>query len=662
MRHSLGDLTLPQPARTTRLIDEEPTVRRTAAVLLTTALASGGLGAIAAPASAADIVPEALTITVTNLGAEHQTCQVDADLYIPAGVTSANPAPAILTTNGFGGTKKDQANIAQGLGEQGYVTLAYTGLGFVDHDTCPITLDDREHDGQAASQLMRFLGGDPSIAAIDQVTKAPVHVDQVLRDDAVSGTPYDPRVGMIGGSYGGQVQFAAAAVEHEAGTNRLDAIVPMITWNDLSYSLDPNNQLPDTTASNGSVSSEDPGVFKYQWSLAFTGEGVADGAQDATAVTDPTQAQSLFDQLANQTNCANFATQVCVALAEVAAQGYPGPESIQFLRHASVASYLGDVTTPTFLAQGQADSLFDLQESVATYQRLKKQGTPVALEWQSWGHSRSTPVPGELDQRHPSDSYQGQQVLAWFAHYLKGASSQPVPAFSYFRNWKYPATGGTAADVASAYTAGPLPGGELKSFYLSGSDQGGATMAGSSSGGGDLVSSPKQVRSGSSSYTGATFGPNYSETSAVESSLDPEPPVSDPPGTSIRFLTQPLSSPLVVVGSPRLTVKLDSPAVAASQGAGAGGQLVVFAKLYDVGPNGAVELPNRLISPARITDITQPITIELPGIVHQFATGHRLAVVLAGGDLAYRGSTVPQPVTLTTGGATMQKLTLPLGQ
>jgi ABC-2 type transport system ATP-binding protein len=185
-------------------------------------------------------------------------------------------------------------------------------------------------------------------------------------------------------------------------------------------------------------------------------------------------------------------------------------------------------------------------------------------------------------------------------------------------------------------------------------------VAGTSSGGGSLVTKPNQVEPGSSSYTGATFGPNYSETSAVESSLKPEPPVSDPPGTSIRFLTPPLSKPLAVVGSPQLTVKLDAPAVAATQAAGPGGRLVVFAKLYDVGPNGAVELPNRLISPARISDVTQPVTLELPAIVHQFAKGHRLAVVLAGGDLAYRGSTVPQQVTLTTGGTTVQKLTLPV--
>ena len=46
--------------------------------------------------------------------------------------------------------------------------------------------------------------------------------------------------------------------------------------------------------------------------------------------------------------------------------------------------------------------------------------------------------------------------------------------------------------------------------------------------------------------------------------------------------------------------------------------------------------------------------------MHRFEPGHRLAAVLAGGDLAYRGSTVPQPLTLTTGPARVQQLTVPV--
>ncbi len=87
----------------------------------------------------------------------------------------------------------------------------------------------------------------------------------------------------------------------------------------------------------------------------------------------------------------------------------------------------------------------------------------------------------------------------------------------------------------------------------------------------------------------------------------------------------------------------------------------MFAKLYDIGPDGvAIELPYRLISPARVADPSQPFTIELPAIVHRFEPGHRLAVVLAGGDMAYRGSNAPQPVTLITGGTNVQQLTLPV--
>jgi ABC-2 type transport system ATP-binding protein len=106
-------------------------------------------------------------------------------------------------------------------------------------------------------------------------------------------------------------------------------------------------------------------------------------------------------------------------------------------------------------------------------------------------------------------------------------------------------------------------------------------------------------------------------------------------------------------------VKLD-PVVPGTQAAGPAGQLVVYAKLYDVGPDGKIELPDRLISPVRVADVTKPVTIELPAIVHRFEVGHRLVVVLAGGDLAYRGSTVPQQVTLSTGPTATQQLTVPV--
>lgn len=635
-------------------------MRRAATVVMTAMLTAGGTAALAPSASAAgDIKPENLTITVTDLGSEHRTCHIDADLYIPAGVNPGHRAPALLTTNGFGGTKQDQANLAQGFGEQGYVTLAYTGIGFVDGDSCPITLDDVEHDGAAASQLMRFLGGDRSIQAVDDATGKKVVVNEVIRDDGPGGTRYDPAVGMIGGSYGGQIQFAAAAYEHQHGTDRLDAIIPLITWNDLSYSLAPeNSSLPGGSAESGSVSAAQTGVFKYQWALLFTSVGVENGAQDLpAALSDPTKWQALV-----QRNCANFEPEVCQALTEVSTQGYPSQASIEFLRSNSVRNYMSNIKVPTLLGQGQADTLFNLQESVATYTALKQQGTPVALEWQSWGHSHSAPAPGELDQRHPANSYQGRQALAWLNYYVRHTGTAPALDFRYFQDWKYD---GTPAGIDAAYAVAPSypPARTMQTWYLSGGQPapgvGGAVTGNPSTlqtGGGQLVPEGTPVTGGVSAYgSPSPIGPNYSETSA----LDQTQPPTDPPGTAISFASPQLTKDVDVVGSPRVTVRLNVP-TAAAQDLGTAGQLVVYAKLYDVGPDGAVELPHRLISPARVADANSPITIELPAIVHQFAAGHRLALVLAGGDMAYRGSNVRHAVTLTTDPASPQTLVLPV--
>ena len=41
-----------------------------------------------------------------------------------------------------------------------------------------------------------------------------------------------------------------------------------------------------------------------------------------------------------------------------------------------MAHYLDKVTVPTFLIQGENDTLFNLQEAVATYRGLKQRGVP----------------------------------------------------------------------------------------------------------------------------------------------------------------------------------------------------------------------------------------------------------------------------------------------
>lgn len=53
----------------------------------------------------------------------------------------------------------------------------------------------------------------------------------------------------------------------------------------------------------------------------------------------------------------------------------------------------------------------------------------------------------------------------------------------------------------------------------------------------------------------------------------------------------------------------------------------------------------------------QPVTIELPALVHRVPAGHRIALTLATTDAAYRNSAVPAAVTVAAGAG--QTLSLP---
>src|SRR4051812_30775046 len=88
------------------------------------------VAAAPAKAASADYDIKTLLFDVVTGPANDQPGDIVGDLYKPTGATKANPAPAVLTTNGFGGSKDDQADMAKLLATRGYVVLSYSGLGF----------------------------------------------------------------------------------------------------------------------------------------------------------------------------------------------------------------------------------------------------------------------------------------------------------------------------------------------------------------------------------------------------------------------------------------------------------------------------------------------------------------------------------------------------
>ncbi|MFC8282541.1 CocE/NonD family hydrolase [Streptomyces cyaneofuscatus] len=577
------------------------------------------LVAVAGAALAAPLVlsgpahAEAAPYTVTPLKftvqAGGRSCVVDADLYRPAGVDAESPAPAVLATNGFGGSKSDGSTdaIGKAVAARGYVGLVYSGLGF-GRSGCLITLDDPAIDGKAASGLLDFLGG---ARAADDGTRA----DYVVQDGEG-----DPRVGMIGGSYGGAIQLATASTDP-----RVDALVPLITWNDLAYALAPTN-----TGARSGVTSDNPGVFKWQWTNGFylIGEG--------QPLLNPSLDPSRFNRL----DCLHFAAQACETIRLLNSGRYPADKTeamLAYARSVSPVSYLDRVKAPTLIVQGQADSLFNLNEATATYKTLKAQGTTAKMIWQSWGHSGGQ-VPGELDlsEGNLETSYVGRRVLAWFDRYLqKKTDTDTGPEFAYYRSWQdgY----GTAAELPAL----------SQKMYLSGD--------------GKLVDNRSKVARGSRQYTNWLVPTSHSESSIAPLIGLPDPKPYDTKGTYLGWRSAPLTAPLDVVGAPKATLKVVSPKAERVQNSGdASDKLVLFAKVYDVAPDGTRKLVNRLVSPVRVPDVTRPFTVELPGIVHRYEKGHRLEFVIAASDTAYFGNRGIKPVTVVSAPEDTGVLELPV--
>ncbi|GAC1593715.1 MAG: hypothetical protein NVS3B21_15020 [Acidimicrobiales bacterium] len=529
-----------------------------------------------------------------------QSCTIVGDLYVPTDASPTHPVPAILTTNGFGGSKDDQAGLGAYGASHGYEVLSYSGLGF-GGSGCNIELDDPDWDGKAASQLISFLGNRP----------------EVVKDG-----PDDPRVGMIGGSYGGAVQLSTAAIDR-----RLDAIVPIITWNDLSYSLTPNNDAP-----NFVYSASPPGVPKIDWTELFFADGATQPLQHPSSTPVPFS------------TCPGFDPRVCQANVSSAALGYPTPETTALLRHASAASFMSKIKIPTMLLQGEADSLFNINDAIANYNGIKANGAPVKLVLQSWGHSNSQPAPGEFSDSNPPSTYEGQLILNWFDRYLRDKKVSTGPEVEYFRDWVAYDPAGTAAPAYGNAPSWPV--GSPSTMYLSGTDA--------------LVGAAGDVRPGDATIINPPGGqpPSYSETSGVQTMapFNAIPP-SDPPGEVATWSTAALAADTDVVGTPTLDVMISS-AVPAGQSPAT--DPVLFAKLYDVAPDGTLSLVQRLVSPLRVGNTTQPIHVNLPGIVHRYAAGHRIRLALATTDLAYSAARVANVITVHTDAAHPGVLTIPV--
>ncbi|WP_102142555.1 CocE/NonD family hydrolase [Mycobacterium hubeiense] len=236
-----------------------------------------------------------------------------------------------------------------------------------------VTWDPRgEFDSGGVLQLNnpQFEGRDVS-AIIDWVAdQNAVQLDSAL----------DPRMGMVGGSYGGGIQFVTAANDH-----RIDAIAPSIAWNSLNSSLYPS------------------GAFKTSYAALLL--------------------------LALVTSRADINSQLYGGIFTGGLLGILTPSQQALLASSGPGVTVTNITAPTLIIQGTVDVLFPLQEAITNAAILTADTpthapVPVKMIWFCGGHGNCLTPAGD-------PNLVANATLAWMDKWVKGEDVDTGPAFEW---------------------------------------------------------------------------------------------------------------------------------------------------------------------------------------------------------------------------------------
>lgn len=194
-----------------------------AASALALGVAGLALPALLSTPARANVPPKGPTVTngcvasVPEPGAEVRT-DICYTLFKPASASRSRKVPMILHSHGWGGSRtKDPAAFAKWL-DAGFGVLSFDQRGFGESGGLAHVMNPA-YEGKDVTRIVRLVS----------------KLDWVEQDGKG-----DPRLGAIGGSYGGGYQFAGAfRFLMDRGEPVFDALAPEITWWDLKESLAP---------------------------------------------------------------------------------------------------------------------------------------------------------------------------------------------------------------------------------------------------------------------------------------------------------------------------------------------------------------------------------------------------------------------------------------
>jgi ABC-2 type transport system ATP-binding protein len=329
----------------------------------TTAAATTSTTAVCAPPDTGTVTAEQLTVPPGSTQSEWVVTSFDgtkirAHWFPLPGATADNAAPTVLMGPGWGlagDTDPEGLGILGamsigGLQKAGYNVLTWDPRGFGKSGGVA-TVNDKDLEGKDVQRLISFVAKQPG-----------VQLD----------SPGDPRLGMVGASYGGGIQLVTAAIDC-----RVEAIVPVIAWHSLETSLYkakvPKSGWATILAGVSELGKIDPRILS------------AKKSGDATSTVSD--------------------------------------EDFEWFQSRGPGELVNDVKVPTLIVQGTVDTLFTLAEGVQNYEIINDNGVPVAMVWYCGGHGFCNAKEGDPD-RVSTD------IVNWLDRYVKDDSSAPkVPGF-----------------------------------------------------------------------------------------------------------------------------------------------------------------------------------------------------------------------------------------
>lgn len=303
---------------------------------------------------------------------------IPVTIYRPLIADNQTQVPVLLQSHGFTGEKETD--------DDAFEDHIAAGFGVV-------SFDQRGHGDARSTSSVTFMHPDVEvkdvIAIIDEVSTW----DWVLKEE---NDPTDPVLGTFGYSYGGAFQLMGAIFD-----DRIDALVPEITWNHITDALAPG------------------GAINSGWVDLFY---LAGNAQQSVTFNNDFHAGWLWATASNQ----------------LPAGQAPGvPDLVTGFDEASPKFYPEKMTQPTLLVQGMSDTLFPLNQAVANYETFAANGAPVRLYTHLGGHVLNTAslAPGTLPvevglQGIPGGRPCGDMTplqIAWHLQYLLNVTKDLGP-------------------------------------------------------------------------------------------------------------------------------------------------------------------------------------------------------------------------------------------